>query len=52
MQVGDLVKSPEGEFGTVVKIDPPSKRRLRIAMVHFPKTGIDGYPEGWLEVVE
>ena len=51
MKIGDLVKSHSGEIGTVIEVDPPSKRTLRIAMVHFPKSGIDGYPEGWLEVV-
>lgn len=57
LKVGDLVKSPDGHIGTVVEVDPPSKRRLRIAQVHFSNLGpgqnlvLDGYPENWLEVV-
>ena len=57
LKIGDLVKSPQGNFGTVVAVDPPSKRRLRIAQVHFSNpdpgqfSGVDGYPEGFLEVV-
>ena len=53
MKIGDLVKVPgnNGQVGTVVRVDPPSKRRMRLAMVLFPDSGIDAYPEGWLEVI-
>ena len=52
MKIGDLVivSGNNGQVGTVVKVDPPSKRRMRLAMVLFPDSGIDAYPEGWLEV--
>ena len=53
MKVGDLVKvnGIDGHVGTIVQLDSPSKRRMRMAMVHFAGTGVDAYPEGWLEVV-
>ena len=53
MKIGDLVKvsGNNGQVGTVVGVDPPSKRRMRLAMVLFPDSGIDAYPEGWLEVI-
>ena len=53
MKVGDLVRvnGIDRHVGTIVELDPSSKRRLRMAMVHFAGTGVDAYPEGWLEVV-
>ena len=53
MKIGDLVKvsGNNSQVGTVVEVDPPSKRRMRLAMVLFPGSGIDAYPEGWLEVI-
>ena len=53
MKVGDLVRvnGIDSHVGTIVELDPPSKRRTRLAMVHFSGTGVDAYPEGWLEVV-
>lgn len=53
MQVGDLVKvnGIDGHVGTIVELDPPTKRRMRLAMVHFAGSGVDAYPEGWLEVI-
>lgn len=53
MQVGDLVKvnGIDGHVGTIVELDPPAKRRMRLAMVHFAGSGVDAYPEKWLEVV-
>ena len=53
MKIGDLVtvSGIDGHVGTVVELDPPSKRRMRMAMVHFAGTGVDAYPEGWLEVI-
>ena len=54
MKVGDLVRIAGDSHklvGTVVELDPPSKSRMRLAMVLFPGSGVDGYPESWLEVV-
>ena len=53
MKVGDLVtvNGIDGHVGTIVDLDPPTKRPMRLAMVLFPNSGVDAYPEGWLEVV-
>ena len=53
MQVGDLVRvnGIDGHVGTIVELDPPTKRRMRLVMVHFAGSGVDAYPEGWLEVI-
>ena len=53
MKVGDLVtvSGIDGHVGTIVELDPPTKRRMRLAMVLFPNSGVDAYPEGWLKAV-